>query len=131
MIALPVFAAGLAAALPPGGLDCLFESASIDGRPGFPSVAVAAADPLPEEDGIALLRFGDEPAQLAWITREGVWLSLRTDPDIDHDQRVIVLDIAETGPEAGRAVMVISQPGSAAQMLSREGSCAPRGEAPA
>jgi hypothetical protein len=123
--------AALAATLPPGGLDCLFDTASIDGRTAFDSVLTARADPVPDAPHLAMLWVGNEPGRLALVQREGVWLSLRTATDIDHDNRVTVLDIAESGPNAGLAVLVVSQPGEpAAGIISREGRCTARAPQP-
>jgi hypothetical protein len=104
-------------------LVCAFTTASIDGRAAFESAASARATPLPDAPGLAVLRLDETPPQLAAVRREGVWLSLRTAPDDDHGHRVAVLDIAQAGPRAGLAVLVVSDPESAARIVSREGSC--------
>jgi hypothetical protein len=106
-----------------GALVCAFTTASIDGRAAFDSAAVARAVPLADAPGLAVLRLDGTPPQLAAVRRDGVWLSLRTAPDRDHGNRVAVLDIAQGGPRAGLAVLVLSDPDSAARIVSREGAC--------
>jgi len=111
-----------------GALVCAFTTASIDGRAAFDSAAVARAVPVADTPGLAVLRLDDAPPRLAAVRREGVWLSLRTEPDIDHGNRVAVLDLAQEGPRAGLAVLVVSDPEAAARIVSREGTCAPEPE---
>lgn len=112
----------LAAALAGGSavpVVCAFDTACIDRRPCFDSAARVEVTVLPGMTGIAVLDFGDARRRAARITRDGVWTTLRTDADIDHGGRVEVLDIAPDG----RAVLVVSDPDGAVEMLSREGTC--------
>lgn len=130
MSALPTIIPVIVAMFPVDGLECTFDSASIDGRPAFDSGLTARADPLDGYPDLAMLHLGDEDPQLALIRQEGVWLSLRTDPDEDHSQRVAILDFAISGPSKGLAVLIVSEPGTAAEMVSRNGTCTPRPERP-
>jgi hypothetical protein len=114
-----------AAGLPDTGLACTFTKASIDGRAPFDSTLRARAVPVPGAAGLAVLEVAGDGARLAAVGREGVWLTLRTEPDRDHAGRVTVLDLAQEGPKAGLAVLVVSAPGEAAQIVTREGGCAP------
>ena len=106
-----------------GVLVCAFTTASIDGRAAFGSGAMVRAAPVAGAPGLAVLRLGDAAPQLAAVRRDGVWLSLRTEPDDDHGGRVAVLDLAQAGPRAGLAVLVVSEPDAAARIVSREGTC--------
>ncbi|QIE42594.1 hypothetical protein [Meridianimarinicoccus aquatilis] len=123
MTALPTIIPVLVAMFPVDGLECTFDSASIDGRSAFDSVLTARADPLNGHPELAMLHLGGEDPQLALIRQEGVWLSLRTDPDEDHNQRVTILDFAISGPSEGLAVLIVSEPGTATEMVSRNGTC--------
>jgi len=106
-----------------GALVCAFTTASVDGRAAFDSAVSARAVPVADVPGLAVLRLDDTPPQLAAVRRDGVWLSLRTAPDIDQGNRVAVLDLARSGPRAGLAVLVVSDPTGAARIVSREGHC--------
>lgn len=106
-----------------GTLICAFTTASIDGRAPFDSAAAARAVPVADAPGLAVLRLDDNRPRLAVLRHEGVWLSLRTAPDVDHGNRVAVLDIAQSGKRAGQAVLVVSDPEAAARIVSREGAC--------
>jgi len=116
-------ASPVAAGLPPGGLRCAFTTASIDGRAAFDSALAVAAMPLAGRSDLAVLQTGEGAARLAAVTHEGVWLSLRTEPDIDHAYRVMVLDVAQAGPATGHATLVVLHPGSATRIVTREGQC--------
>jgi len=105
---------------------CTFDVACIDRRPCFDSSATAMVTILPGKPPIAVLDFGDGRRRAARITREGVWTTFRTGADLDHGNRVEVLDIAPDG----RAVLVVSEPGSDIGMLSREGACTIANEEP-
>ena len=116
--------AGIVTALA-GALVCAFTTASIDGRAAFDSAAMVRAAPVTGAPGLAVLRLDDTPPQLAAVRRDGVWLSLRTAPDMDHGNRAAVLDIAQSGRRSGQAVLVVSEPDAAARIVSREGACVP------
>ncbi|MCA8879750.1 MAG: hypothetical protein KDA73_07280 [Rhodobacteraceae bacterium] len=127
MLALTLIAAaaaGTAAQEPPLRLLCRFESACIDRRPCFDSSAEVVIRGIDGAADLAQLDFGDGRVRTARIRREGVWTSLVTEPDIDHGNRVEVLDF----DAAGRATLVVNAPGTAVEVLSRTGTCAPAPE---
>lgn len=131
LAALPLLAATAAAPVPAGwvpeqGLVCRFDRACIERRPCFESVAVVTVGPVAGAPDLARVDFGDGRVRIARIRRDGVWTSLQTEPDIDHANRVEVLDFAATG----KATLVVNDPGTALGLISRTGTCAPAEGAP-
>ena len=90
-------------------------SAGVGGEGGGTIGPVAGAPDLAQVD------FGDGRTRIARVRHDGVWTSLLTEPDIDHVNRVEVLDFAATG----KATLVVNDPGTAVGLISRTGTCAP------
>ncbi len=107
-------------ALAASGIACSFATASIDGRRPFDSRLDLELTAAPAE-GFALMRSeGERDAPFA-VARRGAWTSFSSDEVFDFGRNAII----DIGP-GGHAVMVVNQPGMAAQILSREGRCRPR-----
>lgn len=101
------------------GLVCRFDRACIERRPCFESHAQVTVTAVPDGLDLAQIDFGDGRVRLAAVRRQGIWTSLVTDPDIDHADRVEVLDFAADG----RATLVVNDPGTAVGLISRTGTC--------
>ena len=126
LAALPLIAAatGLPAGAGPAAdlaLACDFDRACIERRPCFDSALRVRVAPVDGAADLARIDFGDGRVRLARVSRIGVWTSLVTDPDIDHANRVEVLDFADSG----RATLVVNDPGTAVGLISRTGTCRP------
>ncbi len=126
LAALPLIAATAAAQVPAGwdpaqGLVCHFDHACIERRPCFDSRVVVTIGPVAGAPDLAQVDFGDGRTRIARVSQDGVWTSLLTEPDIDHVNRVEVLDFAATG----KATLVVNDPGTAVGLISRTGTCAP------
>ncbi|WP_138464681.1 hypothetical protein [Poseidonocella sp. HB161398] len=109
------------ATLASAGIACSFVTASIDGRDPFDSKLQLELRPA-GIDGFALMTSEGERDAPFVIERRGVWTSFSSD-EVFEFGRTAIIDI---GP-GGEAVMVVNQPGSVAQLLSREGHCQPLG----
>ena len=126
LAALPLIAAATGlpvASAQPSDLArvCDFDRACIERRPCFDSFARVTVAPVAGAADLARIDFGDGRVRLARVSRSGVWTSLVTDPDIDHANRVEVLDFAASG----RATLVVNDPGTAVGLISRTGTCRP------
>jgi hypothetical protein len=126
LTALPLIAA--ATGLPAVGAQpsdlarvCDFDSACIERRPCFDSTLRVRVAPVAGAADLARIDFGDGRVRLARVSHSGVWTSLVTEPDIDHANRVEVLDFADNG----RATLVVNDPGTAVSLISRTGTCRP------
>lgn len=134
LVALPLIAATAAAQVPAGsdrwdpaqGLVCRFDRACIERRPCFDSRVVVTVGPVAGAPDLVQVDFGDGRTRIARVRQDGVWTSLLTEPDIDHANRVEVLDFAATG----KATLVVNDPGTALGLISRTRTCAPAEGAP-
>lgn len=125
LTALPLIAAAAAGPVaadwdPALRLVCRFDRACIERRPCFDSAARVTVDPVAGETDLALVDFGDGRVRLAAVRQQGVWTSLVTAPDLDHANRVEVLDFKADG----KATLVVNDPGTALRLISRTGTCA-------
>lgn len=98
---------------------CTFTEACIDGRRCFDSHLRARVVDRPGAPQLAVLTVEGSRPLLAAVSRNGVWTTFRTRPDDLQNDRVLVLDVAESGD----ATLVEAERGTAIDMLSRRGTC--------
>ncbi len=109
-------------ALAGAGLRCVFETASIDGRPAFDSAVTLTLQATSRADLVEMTSPDLRP-RLFRMGTSGVWATFVNDEVLDFG-RTAVIDVRPDG----FATFVTNQQGMAAEMISREGTCAPAGE---